>query len=216
MFLCSFYAIMLNKEFFSLEYIFKSYKFLEDKKSDNYILYYSAFFLLYFFISLLALPLAGILCLLIGALFGFMPGMILASFASSLGALFCFLIARYLFKSFIEQKFAHTLKKINEGIKRDGIFYLFLVRMTPIFPFFLINILFSVTEIKVRSFYFTSQVGMLFGTGLFINAGTQLSKINSVEDIFNQYIIISIVLIAVFPLVIKKVIETLRKYKYED
>ena len=92
----------------------------------------------------------------------------------------------------------------NAGIAKDGVYYLFFVRMTPIFPFFLINILFSVTKIKALQFYIVSQVGMLLGTLLFINAGTQISKINSIEDILNKYVIISLVLIALMPIVIKK------------
>ena len=132
-------------------------------------------------------------------------GIILASFASSLGALVCFLISRYLFKNFIERKFNKALKIINAGIAKDGIYYLFFVRMTPIFPFFLINLLFSVTRIKALQFYIVSQIGMLLGTLLFINAGTQLAKINSIEDIFNKYVIISLVLIALIPIVLKKI-----------
>lgn len=203
--------IIYNEEFLSFENVFENYHFFKDKIIANYFIYYVIFFLIYFFISVFALPLAGILCLLIGALFGFMPGVLLASFASSLGALVCFLMARYLFKNYIEKNFNKTLEKINKGIEKDGIYYLFFVRMTPVFPFFLINLLFSVTKIRARSFYFTSQIGMLFGTALFINAGTQLSKINSVEDIFNIYVIISIILIATFPIVIKKIVELLRK-----
>ena len=151
------------------------------------------------------MPVAAILCLIIGALFGLVQGIILASFASSLGALVCFLISRYLFKNFIERKFDKSLNIINAGIAKDGIYYLFFVRMTPIFPFFLINLLFSVTKIKALQFYIVSQIGMLLGTLLFINAGTQLSKINSIEDIFNKYVIISLVLIALIPIVIKKI-----------
>ena len=151
------------------------------------------------------MPIAAILCLIIGALFGLVQGMILASFASSLGALVCFLISRYLFKNFIERKFDKPLKIINACIAKDGIYYLFFVRMTPIFPFFLINLLFSVTKIKALQFYIVSQIGMLLGTLLFINAGTQLSQINSTEDIFNKYVIISLILIALIPILIKKI-----------
>ena len=134
-----------------------------------------------------------------------MPGIILASFASSLGALSCFLISRYLFKSFIERRFSKPLKIINTGIAKDGIYYLFFVRMTPIFPFFLINLLFSVTKIKALEFYLISQIGMLLGTLLFINAGTQLSKINSIEEIFNMYVILALILIALIPILVKKI-----------
>ena len=153
------------------------------------------------------MPIAAILCLIIGALFGLVQGIILASFASSLGALVCFLISRYLFKNFIERKFDKSLKIINAGIAKDGVYYLFFVRMTPIFPFFLINLLFSVTKIKAVQFYIVSQIGMFLGTLLFVNAGTQMSKINSIEDILNKYVIISLILIALMPLVVKKIFD---------
>ena len=153
------------------------------------------------------MPIAAILCLIIGALFGLVQGIILASFASSLGALVCFLISRYLFKNFIERKFDKSLKIINAGIAKDGVYYLFFVRMTPIFPFFLINLLFSVTKIKAVQFYIVSQIGMFLGTLLFVNAGTQISKINSIEDILNKYVIVSLILIALMPLLVKKIFD---------
>tara|TARA_B100002051_G_scaffold269771_1_gene301603 strand:- start:47 stop:742 length:696 start_codon:yes stop_codon:yes gene_type:complete len=205
-FILSLYTIYLNFDFFSIASVLNFYSEIGDKVSENYLAYYLFFFLIYFLVAVFALPIAAILCLLIGALFGLIPGIILASFASSLGALVCFLISRYLFKNFIEKKFKKSITTINAGIAKDGLYYLFFVRMTPIFPFFLINLVFSVTKIKALQFYIISQIGMLLGTLLFINAGTQLSKINSIEDILNKYVIISLILIALMPIVIKKII----------
>ena len=199
------YTIYKNINLFSIANVSNLYVEIDNKVSKNYFMYYLFFFVIYFVAAVFALPIAAILCLIIGALFGLIPGIILASFASSLGALVCFLLSRYLFKNFIEKKFDKSLKIINAGIAKDGIYYLFFVRMTPIFPFFLINLLFSVTQIKALNFYIVSQIGMLLGTLLFINAGTQLSKINSIEDIFNKYVIISLVLIALIPIVVKKI-----------
>tara|TARA_E500000178_G_scaffold344256_1_gene392198 strand:+ start:299 stop:994 length:696 start_codon:yes stop_codon:yes gene_type:complete len=199
------YTIYKNINFFSIANVSNLYAEIDNKVSKNYFTYYLFFFVIYFLVAVFALPIAAILCLIIGALFGLIPGIILASFASSLGALVCFLLSRYLFKNFIEKKFDKSLKIINAGIAKDGIYYLFFVRMIPIFPFFLINLLFSVTQIRALNFYIASQIGMLLGTLLFINAGTQLSKINSIEDIFNKYVIISLVLIALIPIVIKKI-----------
>ncbi len=204
-FFLALYAIYINLNFFSIANVSNFYLEIGHKISDNYLAYYLFFFLIYFLIAVFALPIAAIVCLLIGALFGLIPGIILASFASSLGALVCFLISRYLFKNFIEKKFKKPLKTINEGIAKDGLYYLFFVRMTPIFPFFLINLVFSVTKIKALQFYIISQIGMFLGTLLFINAGTQISKVNSIEDILNKYVIISLVLIALIPIVIKKI-----------
>ena len=204
-FVTALYTTYLNLDFFSIANVSNFYSEIGNKVSENYLAYYLLFFVIYFLVAVFSLPVAAILCLIIGALFGLVQGIILVSFASSLGALVCFLISRYLFKNFIERKFDKLLKIINAGIEKDGIYYLFFVRMTPIFPFFLINLLFSVTKIRALQFYIVSQIGMLLGTLLFINAGTQLSKINSIEDIFNKYVIISLVLIALIPLVIKKI-----------
>ena len=199
------YTIYINFNSFSIANVSNLYLEIGHKVSDNYLAYYLFFFLIYFLVAVFALPIAAILCLLIGALFGLIPGIILASFASSLGALVCFLISRYLFKNFIEKKFKKSIKTVNAGIAKDGLYYLFFVRMTPIFPFFLINLVFSVTKIKALQFYIISQIGMLLGTLLFINAGTQISKINSIGDILNKYVIISLILIALIPIVIKKI-----------
>ena len=205
-FVTALYLIYINLDFFSIANVLNFYSEISNKVSKNYLAYYLFFFVLYFLVAVFALPVAAILCLIIGALFGLVQGIILASFASSLGALTCFLISRYLFKNFIEKKFKKSIKTINTGIAKDGLYYLFFVRMTPIFPFFLINLVFSVTKIKALQFYIISQIGMLLGTLLFINAGTQLAKINSIEDIFNKYVIISLVLIALIPIVIKKIL----------
>ena len=204
LFITVIFILFDNKEIFSLDYIVNNYINLKEVIATQFLFYYLLFFLIYFLISVFSLPVAGLLSLLIGALFGFIPGIILTSFASSLGALVSFLIARYLFKKYIEKRFSKTLNKINKGIEEDGLFYLFFVRMTPIFPFFLINLVFSVTKIKASSFYLVSQLGMLFGTALFINAGTQIANINSTKDIFNKYVILSIVLIAIMPIFLKK------------
>ena len=204
-FIISLYTVYLNLDFFSIANVLNFYLDIGHKVSENYLAYYLFFFLIYFLVAVFALPIAAILCLLIGALFGLIPGIILASFASSLGALVCFLISRYLFKNLIEKKFKKSITTINAGIAKDGLYYLFFVRMTPIFPFFLINLVFSVTKIKALQFYIISQIGMFLGTLLFINAGTQISKINSIEDILNKYVIISLVLIALIPIVIKKI-----------
>ncbi len=206
-FILSSYTIYINIDIFSIANLSNFYSEIGNKVSENYLAYYLFFFLIYFLVAVFALPIAAILCLIIGALFGLVQGIILASFASSLGALVCFLISRYLFKNFIERKFDKSLKIINAGIAKDGVYYLFFVRMTPIFPFFLINLLFSVTKIKAVQFYIVSQIGMFLGTLLFVNAGTQMSKINSIEDILNKYVIISLILIALMPLVVKKIFD---------
>ena len=130
------YLIYINLDFFSIANVSNFYSEISNKVSENYLAYYLFFFVIYFLVAVFALPIAAILCLIIGALFGLVQGIILASFASSLGALVCFLLSRHLFKNFIEKKFDKSLKIINAGIAKDGIYYLFFVRMIPIFPFF--------------------------------------------------------------------------------
>ena len=135
-FISALFTIYINLDLFSIAGISNFYSEIGHKVSENYLAYYLFFFLIYFLVAVFALPIAAILCLLIGALFGLIPGIILASFASSLGALVCFLISRYLFKNFIEKKFKKSITTINAGIAKDGLYYLFFVRMTPISFFF--------------------------------------------------------------------------------
>ena len=124
-------------------------------------------------------------------------------------------MSRYLFKDFIEKHFKKTINIINKGIEIEGLYYLFFMRMVPIFPFFLINLAFSVTKIKASQFYTISQIGMLLGTSLFINAGTQLSTIKSFEDILNTKILLSLLLIALLPIIFKK-LYNLKKRKSNE
>lgn len=165
------------------------------------------FFLAYVLITALSLPGAALMTLLAGALFGLWWGLLLASFASSIGALFAFLVARYLLRDGFQTKFARKLESINAGIKKDGGFYLFTVRLLPLFPFFLVNILMGLTNIKTWTYYWVSQVGMLAGTFVYVNAGVQLAQIDSLNDIFSPTLLGSFALLAVFPLLAKKILD---------
>lgn len=129
------------------------------------------------------------------------------SFASTIGATLAFLAARFLFKDSIQAKFGDRLKDINEGIARDGAFYLFTLRLVPLFPFFVINLLMGLTTLKTRTFYWVSQLGMLAGTLVYVNAGTQLAKIESLSGILSPALVGSFALLGVFPLITKKIIE---------
>ena len=120
-------------------------------------------------------------------------------------------MSRFVFRGYVEKKCSKYLEKINEGIKKDGIYYLFFLRLSPIFPFFIINLVFGLTKMKALTFYLVSQIGMFLGTIIFVNAGVQLSKINKIEDILSIEIIVSFILIGLVPLIIKKLIEKLKK-----
>ncbi len=172
------------------------------------------FALIYIVSTALSLPGATILTLAAGAIFGFGTGFVLVSFASTVGATLAFLASRFLLRDFIQNKFKSSLTRINEGIKKDGAFYLFTLRLVPIFPFFLINLVMGLTSIGTLTFFFISQIGMLAGTAVYINAGTQLAQIESIKGILSINIILSFVLIGVFPLFSKWVIAAIKSKKH--
>lgn len=171
------------------------------------------FFSLYVLVTALSLPGAVIMTLAGGGLFGLAWGFVLISFASTIGATLAFLVSRYLLRDTVQSRFGDKLSAINKGVEREGAFYLFTLRLVPIFPFFLINILMGLTPIKTWSFYWVSQLGMLAGTLVYINAGTQLAKIDSLAGILSPGLLFSFALLGIFPLLAKKVTEALKKKK---
>ncbi len=164
--------------------------------------------LIYIAVTALSLPGATVLTLAGGAIFGLLWGTIIVSFASTIGASLAFLSARYLFRDTIQSKFSEQLKTINEGIEKDGEYYLFTLRLVPLFPFFMINLLMGLTTLKTRTFYGVSQIGMLAGTLVYINAGTQLGKLESLSGILSPILVGSFALLGLFPLIAKKLVES--------
>ena len=171
------------------------------------------FFVIYVAVTGLSLPGAAVMTLAGGAIFGLLWGTIIISFASSIGATLAFLASRLLFHDSVQQRFGDRLRTVNNGIAREGAFYLFALRLVPIFPFFAINLLMGLTPIRTWTFYWVSQVGMLAGTLVYVNAGTQLAKIDSVGGILSPVILGSFVLLAVFPLIAKRVVAWIEKRK---
>ena len=143
----------------------------------------ATFFAVYVAVAALSLPGAAILTLAAGAMFGFWVGLLVVSFASSIGALLAFLVARYLLRDGVQARFAKQLAPVNDGMKRDGAFYLLTLRLVPLFPFFVVNLLVALTPIAAGTFYIVSQIGMLLGTAVYVNAGTQLASITSLFSI---------------------------------
>ncbi len=173
------------------------------------------FFVIYVVMAALSLPGAVIMTLVAGALFGLLWGVVIVSFASSIGATLAFLVSRFLLRDVVQTRFAGKLKAINQGVERDGVFYLFTLRLVPLFPFFLINLLMGLTPLKTRDFYWVSQLGMLAGTVVYVNAGTQLAQLDSVGSILSPALLASFVLLGIFPWVAKsliKLIKTKRLY----
>ena len=182
-------------------------------REESPLLVIGGFFLLYVLVTALSLPGAAILTLAAGALFGLFEGLLVASFASTIGATLAFLVSRYLLRDTIKQRFPERLQAIDEGVEKDGGFYLFTLRLVPVFPFFLINLLMGVTSIKSWTFYWVSQLGMIAGTFVFVNAGTQLAQIESLSGILSFNLILSFALLGIFPFIAKGILNMLNKRK---
>ena len=180
-------------------------------REQSPLLVIGGFFTLYVLVAALSLPGAAILTLASGALFGLAQGLVIASFASSIGALLAFLVSRYLLRDTIKTKFSERLKAIDAGVKKEGAFYLFTLRLVPVFPFFLVNLLMAVTGIKAWTFYWVSQIGMFLGTMVYVNAGTQLAEIDSLSGILSPKLIFSFVLLGLLPLIAKAIINKIKQ-----
>lgn len=183
---------------------------IETFRAANPALAIASYFVIYVLATALSLPGATLLTLAGGAVFGFGLGLLIISFASTIGATLAFVISRYLLRDWVTQRFAQRLQLIDKGIRREGAFYLFTLRLVPIFPFFLINLLLGLTAMRTRTFYWVSQLGMLAGTVVYVNAGTQLGKIESLSGIVSPVLLGSFALLGVFPLVARWIVEQVR------
>ena len=173
----------------------------------------AAFFAIYIAVTAASLPGAAILTLVAGAMFGVWWGTLLVSFASSIGATLAMLVARFILREQVEARFGTQLSGIDKGIEKEGAFYLFTLRLVPLFPFFAINLLMGLTKIKVLTFFIVSQIGMLAGTLVYVNAGTQLAEIESTADILSVELLLSFALLGIFPLIAKKIVDIVRDGK---
>ena len=199
--------------FFSLDFLKSQQAAFNDVYASRPFTVIATFFVVYIVVTALSLPGAAILTLAAGAFFGLFLGVIVASFASSIGATVAFLVSRYLLRDTIESRFGEKLKTFNKNIDKDGAFYLFTVRLVPVFPFFLVNLVMGLTRLKTGVFYVVSQLGMLAGTIVFVNAGTQLAQIESLSGILSPGLIFSFVLLGIFPLVAKKIVDAVKAKK---
>ncbi|NNC99820.1 MAG: TVP38/TMEM64 family protein [Gammaproteobacteria bacterium] len=199
------------QDYFSLQSLKQQKDALNTLFRENPVSISALFFFGYVIITALALPAAAILTLAAGAVFGFWHGLILVSFASTIGATVAFLLTRYLFHDSVEKKFGARLEKINKGIEKEGAFYVFGLRLVPLFPFFVINSVLALTKLKTVTFYWSSQLGMLAGTAVYVNAGTQLADISSTSDILSAKLLLSFALLGVFPIIAKQALKWLKK-----
>jgi len=200
-------------QYFSLGYIKEQQSAFDALYQGNPALILGGFFLLYVIVTALSLPGAAIMTLAAGALFGFWIALALVSFASSAGATLAFLASRLLFHDAVQNRFGERLKKLNEGVKKEGAFYLFTLRLVPVVPFFIINLVMGLTPLKARTFYWVSQVGMLAGTAVYVNAGTQLGQIDSLKGLLSVELIGAFVLLGIFPWIAKAIMARLQSRK---
>lgn len=168
------------------------------------------FFLIYVAVTALSLPGATIMTLAAGAFFGLAIGTIVVSFASTLGALLAFLVARFLLRDEIQKKFGERIQAVNEGIRKEGAFYLFTLRLIPAVPFFVINLVLGLTPMRALTFALVSQIGMLAGTIVYVNAGTRLGQLTSLSGILSPNLLASFVLLGIFPWFAKRLVAVYR------
>ena len=208
----AYFAFDLSR-FFSLDYIKGSQAKFAELYAAQPALVIASFFAIYVAVTAISLPGAAILTLAAGAIFGLLVGTIIVSFASSVGATIAFLAARFIMGETVQKKFGQRMAEINKGVDKEGAFYLFTLRLVPLVPFFVINLLMGLTKMKTLTFYWVSQVGMLLGTLVFVNAGTELAKISSLKGILTPGLIGSFVLLGIFPIIAKKIVDAVKGRK---
>ena len=207
------YFILDLGRYMNLSYLKASREHFQILYQNHGIMVTGLFFLFYVVVTALSLPGAAVMTVAAGALFGLGMGTLIVSFASTIGATLAFIISRFLLQNWVQTRFGHRVEKINKGLEEEGKFYLFTLRLIPIFPFWLINIAMGLTTLRIWTFYWVSQIGMLPGTVVYVNAGKELSGINSLSDIMSLRVIISFALLGLFPLVAKKLINLYRGTK---
>ena len=204
------------QQYAKLDYIKAEQQNIFEYYKQNVFFIMVLFVFLYILVTALSLPVATVLTLLGGALFGFSSGLIIVSFASTIGATLAFLMARFLAQDYVQKNYENQLSKINKKFESEGAFYLFALRLVPVFPFFIINVVMALMPIKTWTFYWISQLGMLPGTIVYVYAGTRLAGIETFSDITSPSMLIVFALLGLFPLIAKNLVQLLRKDKNHD
>ena len=205
-----------TQQYATLDYIKAKQQNIFEYYKQNVFFVLVLFIFLYILVTALSLPVATFLTLLGGALFGFSTGLIIVSFASTIGATLAFLMARFLAQNYVQKNYKKQLSKINKKFKSEGSFYLFALRLVPVFPFFIINVVMGLMTIKTWTFYWVSQLGMLPGTIVYVYAGTQLAQLKTFSDITTPSMLIAFALLGLFPLIAKNFVQFMRKDKNYD
>ena len=202
--------------YITLENLKSSKLKLNSYYQDNPLLVLGAYFVVYLASTAFSLPGAAVLSLAGGALFGLTAGTLLVSFASTIGATLAMLIARVLLRDWVQNRFATQMKTINSGMLKEGAFYLFTLRLLPAVPFFAINLVMGLTPLRTVTFFWVSQLGMLPATLVYVNAGSELGKIQTIDDIISPSLIISFLLLGIFPLLVKKILAVIQAKRGEE
>jgi len=191
-------------DYLTLSYIKESQHRFQELYREQSITVLAAYAGIYILVTSLSLPGAAVMTLAAGAVFGLVAGTVVVSFASSIGATLACFVSRFVLRDWVQGKFGDRLKTVNEGIEKEGAFYLFTLRLIPVFPFWLINLLMGLTKMPLKTFYWVSQAGMFAATIVFVNAGRELGKIESIAGILSPTLILSFVVLGLFPLMTKK------------
>ena len=192
--------------FLTLENLKSSKDKLKAYYQENTLIVLGTYFVIYLTSVAFSIPSAAVLTLAGGALFGLAAGTLVVSFASTIGATMAMLISRLLLRDWVQNRFSEQMGTINSGILKEGVFYLFTLRLLPAVPFFVTNLVMGLTSIRTHTFFWVSQLGMLPATLVYVNAGSELGKVQTIDDIFSLSLIISFFLLGIFPLLVKKII----------
>lgn len=198
-------------QYLSLDYLKASQDKFTQIYASHRLLVIATYMGIYIVITALSLPGAAVMTLAGGAMFGFWVGVLVVSFASTIGATLASFVARFLLRDWVQNRFGEKLSRINQGIEKEGAFYLFSLRLVPIFPFFVINLAMGLTPMKLWTFYWVSQIGMFPGTMVYVNAGKELGRIESLSGILSPGLIISFVILGLFPITVKKLLNLYKK-----
>lgn len=204
------FRIFNLEQYLSLTFIKGSRESLLSLYAEHPLQMIAGFMAMYILVTSLSLPGGAVMGLAAGAIFGLYVGTIAVSFASTIGATIACFVSRFILRDWIQGRFGDRLKTVNEGIEKEGAFYLLSLRLIPAFPFWLINLVMGLTKMPLKTYYWVSQIGMLAGTIVFVNAGKELAKISSPSDIFSPGLIISFVLLGLFPITAKKLLNLYR------
>jgi len=211
--LIALFKILHLDQYLSLSHLKESQESFALLYEQHRVMVIGTYIIIYILVTALSLPGAAVMTLAGGGLFGLLVGTVAVSFASTIGATLACFFSRFLLRDWVQNKFGDKLETINRGIENEGAFYLFTMRLIPAFPFFVINVVMGLTKMPFFTFYWVSQVGMLAGTVVYVNAGKELARIDSLSGILSPRLLISFVILGIFPITVKKLMEWYRSKK---